>query len=117
MNAADRTPPQITPNIQETAQKLFSEISQLIDAAKQRAAIDLIRNAELVHKPEDPIRHHLEQLRQEQQISTDLLLKDPYILDFLDISRYLEKDLEDAILRDSVSAILRKTYHVTSNSS
>ncbi|MBD2319263.1 PDDEXK nuclease domain-containing protein [Phormidium tenue] len=101
MNAADRTPPQITPNIQETAQKLFSEISQLIDAAKQRAAIDLIRNAELVHKPEAPIRHHLEQLRQEQQISTDLLLKDPYILDFLDISdRYHEKDLEDAILRD-----------------
>jgi hypothetical protein len=30
-----------------------------------------------------------------------LLLKDPYILDFLDISdRYLKKDLEDAILRD-----------------
>ncbi len=101
MNEADRISPQINPDIQETAQKLFSEISNLIDSAKQRAAIALIRNAELVHKPEDPIRHHLEQLRQEQQISTDLLLKDPYILDFLDISdRYLEKDLEDAILRD-----------------
>jgi predicted nuclease of restriction endonuclease-like (RecB) superfamily len=101
MNASDRNPPTITPNIQETAQKLFSEISQLIDTAKQRAAVAVISNAELVHQPEDPIRHHLEQLRQEQQISTDLLLKDPYILDFLDISdRYLEKDLEDAILRD-----------------
>ena len=101
MNEVDRTPQQITPDIQETAQKLFGEISQLIDAAKQRAAVAVIRNAELVRKPEDPIRHHLEQLRQEQQISTDLLLKDPYILDFLDISdRYHEKDLEDAILRD-----------------
>jgi hypothetical protein len=54
MNASDHNSPQITPNIQETAQTLFSEIRQLIDAAKQRAAIDLIRNAELLHKPEDP---------------------------------------------------------------
>ncbi len=218
MNEADRNPPQITPNIQETPQTLFSEIRQLIDAAKQRAAVAI--NAEITllywqvgdriqteilqgqraeygkqiiatlsqkltqtygkgwsekqlrhclhfaetfpdeqivsalrrqlswthiktlmyfddplkrnfyieicclegwssrqlqerinsmlfertaisRKPEETIRHDLEQLRQNKQISPDLLLKDPYILDFLDISdRYLEKDLEDAILRD-----------------
>ena len=45
MNEADRTPPQMTPNIQETAQTLFSEIRQLIDAAKQRAAVAI--NAEI----------------------------------------------------------------------
>jgi predicted nuclease of restriction endonuclease-like (RecB) superfamily len=218
MNEADRNSPQIIPNIQEIAQTLFSEIRQLIDAAKQRAAVainseitllywqvgdriqteilqrqraeygkqvitDLSRNLtqtygkgwserqlryciliaevfpdrEILHtlcaklswshlklimgiddslkrnfyieitqlenwsvrqlqerinsmlfertaisrKPEETIRHDLEQLRQNKQISPDLLLKDPYILDFLDISdRYLEKDLEDAILRD-----------------
>jgi YhcG PDDEXK nuclease domain len=33
--------------------------------------------------------------------SPNLLLKDPYILDFLDLNdRYLEQDLENAILRD-----------------
>jgi len=101
MNASDRNSSQTTPNIQEIAQTLFIEIRQLIDAAKQRAAVAVISNAELVHKPEDPIRHHLEQLRQEQQILPDLLLKDPHVLDFLDISdRYLEKVLENAILRD-----------------
>ena len=218
MNEADRNSPQIIPNIQEIAQTLFSEIRQLIGAAKQRAAIainaeitmlywqvgdriqteilqrqraeygkqvitELSRNLtqtygkgwserqlryciliaevfpdrEILHtlcaklswshlklimgiddplkrsfyieitqlenwsvrqlqerinsmlfertaisrKPEDTIRRDLEQLRQNKQISPDLLLKDPYILDFLDISdRYLEKDLEDAILRD-----------------
>jgi len=218
MNEADRNPPQIPPNIQETAQTLFSEIRQLIDAAKQRAAV--VINAEITllywqvgdriqteilqrqraeygkqiiatlsqkltqnygkgwsekqlrhclhfaetfpdeqivsalrrqlswthiktimyfddplkrnfyieicclegwssrqlqerinsmlfertaisRKPEETIRHDLEQLRENKQISPDLLLKDPYILDFLDISdRYHEKDLEDAILRD-----------------
>jgi len=34
MNEADHNSPQITPNIQETAQTLFSEIRQLIDTAK-----------------------------------------------------------------------------------
>ncbi len=218
MNEADRNPPQITPNIQVTAQTLFSEIRQLIDAAKQRAAVainaeitllywqvgdriqteilqrqraeygkqviielsrhltqtygkgwserqlryciliaEVFPDREILHtlcaklswshlklimgiddqlkrnfyieitqlenwsvrqlqerinsmlfertaisrKPEETIRHDLEQLRENKQISPDLLLKDPYILDFLDISdRYLEKDLEDAILRD-----------------
>nr|WP_176453202.1 hypothetical protein [Pseudanabaena sp. SR411] len=55
MNEADRNSPQINSDIQETAQKLFSEISQLIDAAKQRATVAVIRNAELVRKPENPI--------------------------------------------------------------
>ena len=36
-----------------------------------------------------------------QHINQDRLLKDPYVLDFLELNdRYLEKDLEDAILRD-----------------
>jgi hypothetical protein len=35
----------MTPNIQETTQILFSEIRQLIDAAKQRAAV--VINAEI----------------------------------------------------------------------
>ena len=36
-----------------------------------------------------------------------MVLKDPYILDFLELNdRYLEKDLEDAILRDIENFIL-----------
>jgi predicted nuclease of restriction endonuclease-like (RecB) superfamily len=61
----------------------------------------LFERTAISRKPEETISHDLEQLRKNKQISPDLLLKDPYILDFLDISdRYLEKDLEDAILRD-----------------
>jgi predicted nuclease of restriction endonuclease-like (RecB) superfamily len=61
----------------------------------------LYERTALSRKPEDTIRHDLEQLSQTQQATPDLLLKDPYILDFLDLNdRYLEKDLEDAILRD-----------------
>ena len=59
----------------------------------------LYERTALSRKPEGTIRHDLDQLRQNQQVSPDLLLKDPYVLDFLGLSdRYLEKDLEDTIL-------------------
>jgi predicted nuclease of restriction endonuclease-like (RecB) superfamily len=67
----------------------------------------LFERTAISRKPEETIRHDLEQLRQDQQISPNLLLKDPYILDFLDLNdRYLEKDLEDAILRDIENFLL-----------
>ena len=61
----------------------------------------LYERTALSRKPEDTIRQDLTQLRDEQKISPDLLLRDPYILDFLNLrDRYTESDLEDAILRE-----------------
>lgn len=52
-------------------------------------------------KPEELIRHELDALRNEDRLTPDLVFKDPYFLDFLGLrDRYLEKDLEDAILRE-----------------
>jgi predicted nuclease of restriction endonuclease-like (RecB) superfamily len=61
----------------------------------------LFERSALSKKPDETIRHDLDVLRQEQRPSPELLLKDPYLLDFLGLNdRYLEKDLEDAILRE-----------------
>lgn len=61
----------------------------------------LYERSAISKKPEETIRQELVQLRQEQQLSPSLLLKDPYILDFLGLNdRYMERDLEDAILRE-----------------
>jgi len=61
----------------------------------------LFERSALSKKPDETIRHDLDVLRQEQRPSPDVLLKDPYLLDFLGLNdRYLEKDLEDAILRE-----------------
>ena len=61
----------------------------------------LYERSAISKKPEETIRHDLQMLRQEQRPSPELLLKDPYLLDFLGLNdRYLEKDLEDAILRE-----------------
>jgi predicted nuclease of restriction endonuclease-like (RecB) superfamily len=83
----------------------YIEIAQLegwsVRQLKERVNSMLYERTALSRKPEEAIRHDLAQLRDKQQISPDLLLRDPYVLDFLDLNdRYTERDLEDAILRD-----------------
>ena len=85
--------------------EFYIEIGKLenwsVRQLKERINSMLFERTAISRKPEETISYDLEQLRENKKISPDLLLKDPYILDFLDISdRYLEKDLEDAILRD-----------------
>jgi predicted nuclease of restriction endonuclease-like (RecB) superfamily len=61
----------------------------------------LFERSAISKKPEETIRQDLALLQKEDQPTPALLLKDPYLLDFLDLNdRYLEKDLEDAILRE-----------------
>lgn len=61
----------------------------------------LYERTALSRKPEELIRQELEALRTEDRMTPDLIFRDPYILDFLGLrDRYLEKDLEDAILRE-----------------
>ena len=83
----------------------YIEITQLeqwsFRQLKERIESMLYERTALSRKPEETIRHDLTQLREEQKISPDLLLRDPYILDFLNLrDRYTERDLEDAILRE-----------------
>jgi predicted nuclease of restriction endonuclease-like (RecB) superfamily len=52
-------------------------------------------------KPEELIRHELASLRNQDRLTPDMVFEDPYFLDFLGLRNlYLEKDLEDAILRE-----------------
>lgn len=83
----------------------YIEVAQLekwsFRQLKERIDSMLYERTALSRKPEETIRHDLVQLRDEQKISPELLFRDPYILDFLDLNdRYTERDLEDAILRE-----------------
>ena len=67
----------------------------------------LYERTALSRKPESVVEAHLAALREEDQVSPEMVFKDPYLLDFLGVQdRYLEKDLEDAILRDLEAFIL-----------
>ncbi|MEW6290452.1 MAG: PDDEXK nuclease domain-containing protein [Thermodesulfobacteriota bacterium] len=61
----------------------------------------LFERTALSRKPDELIRLELDALRDEDRLTPDLIFRDPYFLDFLGLNdRYLEKDLEDAILRE-----------------
>jgi predicted nuclease of restriction endonuclease-like (RecB) superfamily len=61
----------------------------------------LFERTALSKKPEETIRLELQALAERGEMTPALVLKDPYVLDFLELNdHYLEKDLEDAILRE-----------------
>lgn len=61
----------------------------------------LFERTALSKKPEALVEAEIALLRKEDQLSPDLVFRDPYILEFLNLSdHYMEKDLEDAIMRE-----------------
>jgi predicted nuclease of restriction endonuclease-like (RecB) superfamily len=69
-------------------------LSERIDAM-------LFERTALSKKPEETIRLELQALAAKGDMTPAMVLKDPYVLDFLELNdHYLEKDLEDAILRE-----------------
>ncbi len=67
----------------------------------------LYERTALSKKPEETIAHDLKKIHADQQLTPEFVLKDPYLLDFLNLNdRYIEKDLEDAILREMEQFLL-----------
>jgi predicted nuclease of restriction endonuclease-like (RecB) superfamily len=67
----------------------------------------LYERTALSRKPKSVVEAQLAALQAGDRLTPEMILKDPYVLDFLGVQdRYLEKDLEDAILRELESFIL-----------
>jgi predicted nuclease of restriction endonuclease-like (RecB) superfamily len=67
----------------------------------------LFERTALSRKPERLAREELMRLRDEDRLTPDLVFRDPYVLDFLQLEdSYSEKDLEAAILREIEAFIL-----------
>ncbi len=61
----------------------------------------LFERTALSKKPESLVEAEIALLREEDRLSPDLVFRDPYFLEFLNLDdRYMEKDLEDAIMRE-----------------
>jgi predicted nuclease of restriction endonuclease-like (RecB) superfamily len=68
-----------------------------------RGRIDsmLYERTALSRKPEELARKELATLKRSGEVGPAFVLKDPYILDFLDLQdHYMERDFEDAVLRE-----------------
>lgn len=74
---------------------------------RERVGSMLYERTALSKKPEALIRDELDALRADDRLSPALVFRDPYVLDFLGLrDRYLERDLEDAILREIEAFLL-----------
>lgn len=67
----------------------------------------LFERTAISKKPEELAKLELQQLKEHNKLSPDLVFKDHYVLDFLNLKdTYLEKDLESSILRELENFIL-----------
>lgn len=74
---------------------------------RERIDAMLYERTALSRQPDALIQQELATLRSKGEIAPKLVLKDPYLLDFLGLTdRFLERDLEDAILRELESFLL-----------
>ncbi|MBF0548663.1 MAG: DUF1016 family protein [Candidatus Riflebacteria bacterium] len=67
----------------------------------------LFERTAVAKKPENVINKEIDELREEDKLTPDLIFRDPYVLDFLQLhDSYGEKDIEAAILREMASFLM-----------
>lgn len=93
------------------AREFYAEMCRLeswsVRTLRSKIGSMLFERTALSRKPEKLIEYELENLRQDNLVTPDLVFRDPYFLDFLGLKEtYQEKDLESAILRELESFLL-----------
>ena len=67
----------------------------------------LFERTAIAKKPDELIEQDIVALRDEDRMTPDMVFRDPYFLDFLGLTEaHVEKDVEDAILRELEAVIL-----------
>ena len=70
-------------------------------ALQERIQSMLYERTAISKKPEETIKNELKQFKETEQVTPDLVFRDPYFLDFLELKdTYSEKDLESAIIAE-----------------
>ena len=93
------------------ARDFYTEMCRLerwsVRTLQEKISSQLFLRTALSKKPARLARRDLAALRKHDQVSPDLVFRDPYVLDFLGLhDTYAEKDLEAAILREIEAFIL-----------
>jgi predicted nuclease of restriction endonuclease-like (RecB) superfamily len=89
----------------------YAEMSRVegwsVRTLHERIESMLYERTALSKQPEALVKQELQALRTRNDVTPAMLLKDPYVLDFLGLTdRFLERDLEDAILRELETFLL-----------
>jgi predicted nuclease of restriction endonuclease-like (RecB) superfamily len=93
------------------ARAFYTELTRLhrwgVRLLRDKIRSRLYDRSLLSRKPEELIARELEALRDEDRLSVDMVLRDPYLLSALGLGdTYSEQELEDAILREMEAFLL-----------
>jgi predicted nuclease of restriction endonuclease-like (RecB) superfamily len=96
---------ELLPLSQPLQREFYAEMSRVegwsVRTLRGRIDSMLYERTALSKKPDELAQQELTALRSTGKLGPALVLKDPYVLDFLDLKdHYLERDFEDAILRE-----------------
>jgi len=96
---------------QPLQKEFYAEMSRVerwsVRTLRKKISSMLYERTAISKKPEKLIQLELQKLREEDQMSPDLVFRDPYLLDFLGLKGvYQEKDLESTILRELEAFIM-----------
>jgi predicted nuclease of restriction endonuclease-like (RecB) superfamily len=102
---------ELLPLVQPFQREFYAEMCRIegwsVRTLRERVNSMLYERTALSKQPDALIRQELTALRNQGEISSALLLKDPYVLDFLGLAdRFQERDLEEAILRELETFLL-----------
>ncbi len=102
---------EILPLHEDLKRDFYAELCRLenwsVRTLRRKIAGMLFERTALSRKPRALIRQELDVVRKSDRMTPDIAFRDPYFLDFLGLKdRYLEKDLEEAIMRDLEKFIL-----------
>jgi predicted nuclease of restriction endonuclease-like (RecB) superfamily len=89
----------------ELARQFYTEMCRLerwsVRTLRDRVRSMMFERTAISRLPEATIRQDLQQLREADRLTPELVFRDPYLLDFLGLKdTYSERDLESAILRE-----------------
>lgn len=96
---------ELLPLRQPFQREFYAEMCRLegwsVRTLHERIESMLYERTALAKRPDKVVKREFATLHGTGEVSPTLILKDPYVLDFLGLDdRYLERDLEDAILRE-----------------
>ena len=102
---------EILPVRGQLAREFYAEMCRMerwsVRTLRKKISSMMFERTAIAKKPDAVIRNELASLRKEDKLTTDLVFRDPYVLDFLGLKgSFQEKDLEAAILRDLEAFIM-----------
>ncbi|UCD58086.1 MAG: DUF1016 family protein [Candidatus Hydrogenedentota bacterium] len=103
---------------EELQRNFYAEMCRIeqwsVRTLREKISGMLFERTALSRKPAELARQELDLLREEDKLTPDLVFRDPYLLDFLNLKdTYSEHDLETAILREIESFLLELGYGFT----